>query len=229
MLLSEKLKKVREDRHLSLSQASQMLDLSKSTLFYYEDATSNKKPNYDAIKKIAKGYNVSYEYILDDDVMQENQNNISEKSLPLNPSSIKKIRYYNKLEYNFIMDTLLENLNSSFFELFNAIYVLKRLANNYSKMKNDLPVMKDKLLNYLNTYTNDFLSVLQKNKKLLKKNKIIYENLKSSLEDIKITIEERKIDKLSKKILFTEKIIQNSIDFYTYKINVEFNKLIEKK
>ena len=64
MTLNEKLKLLRKEKNLSQQVASTQIGIAISSLTNYE---KDRIPHMEQLKKIAKFYNVSYDYLLNDD------------------------------------------------------------------------------------------------------------------------------------------------------------------
>lgn len=68
-MLSEKIKKLRENKNLQQKDLVDYLKIAKSTYSQYESGT--RMPSLDIIMKIAEFYNVSIDYLLGHEVVAE--------------------------------------------------------------------------------------------------------------------------------------------------------------
>ncbi len=123
MKLSEKLRKLRKATNRSQQQVADELGIHINTLKRYEDLKNDYLPNAVEIKKIKNYYNVSYEYLLEEDCFNKSDKNINiGKELGLTDKSIDTIKDFKKLERFF--DTYDTNL---LIDEFN--YMLKDSSN----------------------------------------------------------------------------------------------------
>lgn len=64
MTFGEKLKLLREKYGLTQYQLAELLEMGKTTIGQYE--TNRREPNFERLRRIAKFFNVDYNYLLDD-------------------------------------------------------------------------------------------------------------------------------------------------------------------
>lgn len=90
MTFSEKMKELRKQLGKSQEQVSKEMGIAISTLRYYENG---RLPDTYQLKMIKNYYQVSYEYLLDDNCENKNNENIEiSKILKLTDKSIEKIK-----------------------------------------------------------------------------------------------------------------------------------------
>ena len=123
MKLSEKLRELRKATNRTQQQVADEIGIHINTLKKYEDLKNDSLPNAVEIKKIKNYYNVSYEYLLEEDCFNKSDKNINiGKELGLTDKSIHTIKDFKKLERFF--DTYDTNL---LIDEFN--YMLKDSSN----------------------------------------------------------------------------------------------------
>lgn len=102
MKLSEKLRLLREEKGMTQEQVCKELEIGIQTLRNYENDNADRLPNTFQLSKIKNFYNVTYEYLLDDDC--ENKTNESTnigKVLQLSDTSINKIKDLQVISHTF--------------------------------------------------------------------------------------------------------------------------------
>ena len=96
MKFSEKMVKIRKERKLSQIEASKLLGIAKTSLCDYENSNLNKLPGFETIKKIARSYKVSYQYLLDEKCENEKLDHYDiGDMLNLSDHAIYNLEYYN--------------------------------------------------------------------------------------------------------------------------------------
>lgn len=159
MTFSEKLKILRKEKKLNQEDASKEIDIALSTLRKYEQVGN---PDVPQLKKIKEFYNVSYDYLLNDNCNTRNVDNLEiVKELGITEKTINSIRETKNKEFledlftsyngKNILDILEEQAKTRFIES----YILKRFcmklykSNNYNEpTENDINTMKS-LIDYL--------------------------------------------------------------------------------
>lgn len=125
MNTAEKLIKLREEKGLTQYGLSRELNIAISSIKNYENVKKPRIPEAKLLLKIAKYYDVSLEYLLDDELNNRKQENISiEKDLKLNDEAIASIKEMS--EYKLINDF---NLFISDVEFSNIIFYLFLYCN----------------------------------------------------------------------------------------------------
>lgn len=98
-MFSTKLRKLRKKNGLTQLELSEKLGIGQSTIGMYE--SNIRKPSYEVIKKIANYFNVTVDYLINDDIEDlENKDDLSEfaKNIKkLSPKQKEQIRTF--LEY----------------------------------------------------------------------------------------------------------------------------------
>lgn len=90
MKLNEKLIKLRKEKGLSQEEFSNMINVSRQSVSKWENG--EVIPDVDKITEIVKKFNVSYDYLLNDEIeSEENNTNISDNS-PKKPKSKKVLK-----------------------------------------------------------------------------------------------------------------------------------------
>jgi len=93
----EKIRKLRTEKGWTQEVASKKIGIGKNTLKNYENKKISRIPATDYLKKIAKAYNVSTEYLLDDECINKTNKNIEiGKELSFSDETIAKIKSINQ-------------------------------------------------------------------------------------------------------------------------------------
>lgn len=121
MKLSEKLIKLRKENGLSQEQFGNEINVSRQAVSKWENDES--KPDIDKIQEIVKKFNVTYEYLLDDDI--ENIERFSE-------ATPKKKKHKRKTILKVILVILLIYLLFCIYK-FIAFYRFYLIANSFSE------------------------------------------------------------------------------------------------
>lgn len=121
MKLSEKLIKLRKEKGLSQEQFGNEINVSRQAVSKWENDES--KPDIDKIQEIVKKFNVTYEYLLDDDI--ENIGRFSE-------ATPKKKKHKGKNILKVILVILLIYLLFCIYK-FIAFYRFYLIANSFSE------------------------------------------------------------------------------------------------
>lgn len=207
MTFSEKLKLLRKEKKLNQEQASDEIGISLSTLRKYEQIGN---PDVPQLKKIKKYYNVSYDYLLNDECNNRMADDFDiEKELGLTEKTINNIRkienkeffeYVFKEEYGkLILDILEEQAKTRFAEnyLLNKFCMKLYRKQNYNELtENEIHTMKN-LIDYLKEkkIKQSFWEILMNNE--------YYPEFLSSLDYILKCWEDKKEIKMnSKKLIY---------------------------
>ena len=88
-MFTQKLKELRRNRRLSQGELSKVFNVAQQTVGKWESGLAY--PNIDTLKQVAKYFNVSIDYLLD------NENENTKKELTLNEKQTKLINGYENL------------------------------------------------------------------------------------------------------------------------------------
>lgn len=137
MNFGEKIRNLRLDNKLTQEQASNKMGIAISSLRNYENG---RIPDTHQLKIIKNFYNVSYEYLLEDNCENKTDKNISiYKEISLTDSTIEKLKDINKNVDNSVVNILLNSLNIDFWNEFDEYIFVNKLNNKYSeKLENFL-------------------------------------------------------------------------------------------
>ncbi len=137
MNFGEKIRNLRLDSKLTQEQASNKMGIAISSLRNYE---KGRIPDTHQLKIIKNFYNVSYEYLLEDNCENKTDKNISiYKEISLTDSTIEKLKDINKNVDNSVVNILLNSLNIDFWNEFDEYIFVNKLNNKYSeKLENFL-------------------------------------------------------------------------------------------
>ena len=136
MKLSEKLRLLREEKGMTQEQVCNELEIGIQTLRNYENDNADRLPNTFQLSKIKNFYNVTYEYLLDDNC--ENKTNESTnigKALQLSDTSINRIK-----DLQFFTDSIFNNVREDktspvafnrWIEDFSDLHHFARSLNHY--------------------------------------------------------------------------------------------------
>lgn len=106
MTFGEKIKQLRIDKNLTQEQASRQMGIAISSLRNYENG---RLPDTHQLKIIKNFYNVPYEFLLEDSIINKDTNNINiEKELGLSTHSIQLIKYINEYNQKDVLNFFLE-------------------------------------------------------------------------------------------------------------------------
>ena len=179
MKFSEKIKHLRTEKGLTQEQVCKELDIAISSLRNYENG---RLPDTYQLKKIKNFYNVSYEYLLEDDCTNLTNSTLDiGKKLKLSDKTIEKIKRINECglsdEFNYYME------NMKYFSLVN-LKILKKLYTikiEYIDFFITLYALSEYITSNIKNITliNHLLSIYEN-----KLQSITNSNLISSLEDI---------------------------------------------
>ena len=115
MNTAEKLIKLREEKGLTQYGLSRELNIAISSIKNYENVKKPRIPEAKLLLKIAKYYDVSLEYLLDDELNNRKQENIEiNKELGLSDKAIENLKEIEKMEDTSLKEQtnrLLEDVN----------------------------------------------------------------------------------------------------------------------
>lgn len=112
MNITEKLIKLRKERNLTQEQLAEKLGLSISTIRNYENINRPRIPKNEILIQLANFYNVSTEYLLNDNIDNKSDENINiEKELGLSELAIKDIQGLKNSNLQNDFNDFLENVN----------------------------------------------------------------------------------------------------------------------
>ena len=104
MLIGNRLRNLRKEKGLTQDELSKMLNVTKSTISYYEN--SKRTPTIANLHELANVFNVSFDYLIGNDKYQIADNN-EEYGIYMSKEEIyfiKEIRRYGKLYDKIIED-----------------------------------------------------------------------------------------------------------------------------
>jgi len=153
MNFGEKIRNLRLENKLTQEQASTKMGIAISSLRNYENG---RLPDTHQLKIIKNFYNVSYQYLLEDNCENKTDKNINiYKELSLTDSTIEKLKDINENTDNSVVNILLNSLNMNFWNEFDEYIFVNELNNKYS----------EKLENFLDN-CGTFFNILDDNNKL---------------------------------------------------------------
>lgn len=255
MKFSEKMVKIRKERKLSQIEASKLLGIAKTSLCDYENSNLNKLPGFETIKKIARSYKVSYQYLLDEKCENEKLDHYDiGDMLNLSDHAIYNLEYYNNKEYSYMFNKFIENATDEFVAKLNIYYNIKQIKECCDKaipklskwIEDNGDLIYDLEVNISKSIINSFgdivkifhsmpefsyaLSSLKEdflNLNFLIENITIYYDI---LEESNYSQKRIKMLKQIKKLVETfPKELNYKFSVYKYELNNEFNKVIEQK
>ena len=155
MDLRNKLIRLRESKGLTQEELANSLLISKSSIKNYESEHIARTPDISILKIYAGFFNVSYDYLLDDNVENKTAENIQiEKILKLSDKAISNLKDYNHSGINLLLETKnfeeINNLVDSYVKLSKLLKMLYKIPN-YEEDKTNLFVAS-KILEIINTY-----------------------------------------------------------------------------
>ena len=139
-LFPERLRNLRTERGISQADMAGAINISRVSLSYYENG--ERTPDIGILSKIAKYFDVSYDYLLGESSCKNRENIDIERVTGLKEKTIETIkRFQNKIPYReslnyFLQDAeLLEHLC---LYLFSGSYsaLIARYGSNYGSMHN---------------------------------------------------------------------------------------------
>ncbi len=129
MNFGEKIRNLRLDSKLTQEQASTKMGIAISSLRNYENG---RLPDTHQLKIIKNFYNVSYEYLLEDNCENKTDKNINiHKELSLTDSTIEKLKEINKNMNNNVVNIFFNSLNMNFWNEFDEYIFINKLNNKY--------------------------------------------------------------------------------------------------
>lgn len=192
MKLSEKLKKLRESSGETQEQVCEVLGIGIQTLRNYENDKLDRIPNSYQLKKLKEHFNVTYEYLLDDECTNRTTETINiGNTLKLSDKSIQKIK---DLQFN--NPTFLPAHLREVTEDTSSPYAFNEWIENFSSIKS-FAIMLDTFytLNRLSDKLQCFASILDIYpyiKHCLSNNKSklnsLFEYLEQELEELKFYV-----------------------------------------
>lgn len=162
MELYEKLKLLREEEGLNQEEMAKKLKIGVSTYKNYESPKTKRIPDTTILKLIKNFFNVSYEYLLEDDIENRTIETIDiQKKIGLNEMSIEVIKKINEENEKLFNDFIIKIDWHLLLKLFSIIITNKKeLKNIYNGTK--IFELKDLILHYIDTKNlNKLLEILQ--------------------------------------------------------------------
>ena len=110
MNIAEKLVKLRKEKGFTQEKLCELLDISISSIRNYENIKKPREPQNDILLKFADFYNVSTEYLLNDEITNKTNENINiGNELQISDEAIKAIKEISTYHLSNILNTFLEN------------------------------------------------------------------------------------------------------------------------
>ena len=129
MNFGEKIRNLRLESKLTQEQASNKMGIAISSLRNYENG---RLPDTHQLKIIKNFYNVSYEYLLEDNCENKTDKNINiYKELSLTDSTIEKLKDINENTDNSVVNIFFNSLNMNFWNEFDEYIFVNKLINEY--------------------------------------------------------------------------------------------------
>ncbi len=155
MNIAEKLKKLRAEKGKTQDQVTQELGIGRQTIRNYENVKYPRNPKPDILLKMAEYYNVSTEYLLNDNVENKRKGNTEiGRQLKLSDTAIEKIVQVNDKTKNNILNKLIENTNiEDFWNKVDEYVTLNKKSRNQKEQ------VRLEVLEY--TLTMKFVRVLE--------------------------------------------------------------------
>lgn len=127
MNIAEKLVKLRKESGLTQENLTQKLGISISAIRNYENIKKPREPKNDMLLKFAEFYNVSTEYLLNDDITNKTKDNIDiGNKINLSDEAIEKIiKINNDNKYN-VLETFINIMPESFWKVINGYFELNK-------------------------------------------------------------------------------------------------------
>ncbi len=137
MNIAEKLIKLRKERGLTQENLSQQLEISISAIRNYENIKKPREPKNDMLLKFANFYNVSTEYLLNDEITNKTTDNITiENKLNFSDNTIEKIIKINKYINNEIIGQFIDNMPiREFWEVIGRYIEINEEIKDLSNLK----------------------------------------------------------------------------------------------
>ncbi len=146
IIFAERLKALRLSRNLSQIELAKELEVSPSSISYYENA--ERSPQIFFLQKVSRYFGVSYEYLMGDSDVTNNDNIKTVKTTGLSEDSIMiLINEYKKNGRTAIIDLLIKNEN--FGEALDLIEL--EALDDPAHFNNDQPLQRNHSVFILNT------------------------------------------------------------------------------
>lgn len=153
MNIAEKLIKLRKEKGITQENLSKKLNISISAIRNYENTKNPREPKNDILIKFANFYNVSTEYLLNDEINNKTEENITiENKLNLSDKTIEKIVEINTKVNNEVVGKFIDYMPiRNFWEKINT-YI-----NKNKQIRTLLPLKKltENLIMFDKYTTND--------------------------------------------------------------------------
>ena len=205
MELYEKIKELRKNNNETQEQLAESIGIGISTLKTYESKKGTRKPDIETLKKIKEHYDVTYEYLFDDECENSSIQTMKiGEELHLSDESISKIKELSKIKY------FNENISSK----------QKKLINEFNKNMtfNKLEILNNSNANNMfNIFIEDFKDLSNYIRKLSE----LY-NLIELLKNIELFKSICYISKVIEKLVKNknETDIDNLIKYYNEKLDI---------
>lgn len=210
--LAEKLRLLRIEKGETQEDVSKILGIGITTLRNYENDKLERIPNTFQLKQLKEHYNVTYEYLLDDNCENKSSKNINiGKELNLSDKAIQNIKnlqitnlYDDYIETNTVIPKIFNEFLENFSRLEDFLWFLNDLQGNICFLKEVIQFIKLKdlqpsiiyyidkkeqenlkeILIYYNEKINNILSLYQNGYTLnIDIDKDLIDDLKSNYDD----------------------------------------------
>lgn len=174
MKLSEKLRLLREEKGMTQEQVCKKLEIGIQTLRNYENDNADRLPNTYQLNKIKNFYNVTYEYLLDDNCENKTAESVDiGKILCLSDKSIERLKDLQRDTYSFSPDIIKDYGEdkkspisfSLWIEHFSDLHDFTRMLNEFYLL-NDL-IEDTKYFSTIMDLTSYIIFCLNENKSML--------------------------------------------------------------
>ncbi len=127
MNIAEKLVKLRKEQGLTQYKLAQQLNISIASIKNYENIKNPREPKNDILLKFADFYNVSTEYLLNDNITNKTKDTINiGNKINLSDNAIEKIiKIRNSNKYN-VVETFINIIPENFWNIINRYIELNK-------------------------------------------------------------------------------------------------------
>lgn len=127
MNIAEKLIKLRKEKGITQENLSKKLNISISAIRNYENIKNPREPKNDILIKFANFYNVSTEYLLNDEINNKTEDNIAiENKLNLSDTVIEKIIKINKDNQYNVIEIFIKYIPENYWNILNRYIELNK-------------------------------------------------------------------------------------------------------
>lgn len=227
MEIWEKLLDLRKSHNLTQERLAQKLDISVNSIKNYEHFNKKRIPNIKEIKKYAEFFDVSYDFLLNDNVENKTSTNIQIKELlNLSDKAIDNLKNYNHSGINVLLEAEMFEKINNLLEIYIKFSHLSTISTQILYEKNNIS-RANKVLEIISIY-----KTYCENNKLIKKSimetYLINEIYKSVNNNLKLYSEEDENDIINESLIKETFTIVNTFEKYAKMAKLELTEVFSE-